>query len=385
MRNLAGRATQPAPAGRRSLEDPRLLIERRGRPAAAARSRRCSFKIMVLVVSVTILGANVMAFVQFTRGGLADSEVRRKAGSHAANVSSSTELSSPVTRDEAEGALATTLLSPPLILPHSPPPSPSSASSSANASPPAASAHTMAGSLYQQQPLSHKCLELVRGYWTFEVCLGEEVRQFHSYVKGVDRHQVTSLGKLAAPSPPSADNGADAPDDADIEDSRREAAAATAAAWIGVDAAGGDATPGLLQRYTGGDMCEAAQTRREAIVSVTCGASDRLVDAREPESCRYMLSVQLSSACAEIVATKETAAGTEAHEQANGAKLEASFDEEVKELDGAMHVADEPPRDKTEELREANEASARAAEAARAADEARANRGLMGTHLRTPS
>ena len=90
-------------------------------------------------------------------------------------------------------------------------------------------------------------------------------------------------------------------------------------------------------------MCEAAQTRREAIVSVTCGASDRLVDAREPESCRYMLSVQSVPRAPRLWQPRRRRA-RKACEQANGAKLEASFDEEVRH----------------EIVREANEASARA-------------------------
>ena len=96
------------------------------------------------------------------------------------------------------------------------------------------------------------------GYWTYEVCLGEEVRQFHSIVRGIDRHEVTSLGKL-------------------------EGTASNAL--------------GAQQRYVGGGVCVPSGHERETTVTIGCGA-DRLADVNEPLPCRYEMSVQLRSACA---------------------------------------------------------------------------------------
>jgi hypothetical protein len=109
------------------------------------------------------------------------------------------------------------------------------------------------------------------GYWTYEYCAGVEVRQFHSFVRGVDRHSVTSLGRF--------------------------------------DAAG--TTSDGPQRFTGGDVCEQSNRRREATVNVGCGSSDRIVDVREPEACKYELAVELRAACAAAVApgSESTATG----------------------------------------------------------------------------
>ena len=136
---------------------------------------------------------------------------------------------------------------------------------------------------------SGKCLQVIRGYWTYEVCLGVEVVQFHSVVQGVDRKQVTSLGKYVGPSGPAAVpvEASDEMDEAEREDQKAEAAAAAAAA---VGAAS-------EQEYADGDLCPRSSKRRDALVRLTCGAADKLVDAREPAPCHYELAVQLRAAC----------------------------------------------------------------------------------------
>ena len=145
------------------------------------------------------------------------------------------------------------------------------------------------------------CLEMIRGYWTYEICLDAEVRQFHSYVRGVDRHQLRSLGKLVTLPPPSPASGSlrtdageqDEVDDAETDDLRSEAASQMAA-----NAAGTAAIPAFERRsYAGGDVCEPSKVLRQSAVSVYCGQSDRIVDVREPEPCRYEFNVELLSAC----------------------------------------------------------------------------------------
>lgn len=156
------------------------------------------------------------------------------------------------------------------------------------------------------------CLEVVRGYWTYEVCLDEEVRQFHSYVRGVDRHQLRSLGRLVTPPPlpaaaPSKDRDADEQEELDAaekEDLRQEAAAEAATRTTSATSATSaattpDATPPVFERrrYAGGDRCEPSKALRQSTVSVYCGRSDRVVDVQEPEPCHYELRVELASAC----------------------------------------------------------------------------------------
>ena len=104
------------------------------------------------------------------------------------------------------------------------------------------------------------CLKLIRGYWTYEICVGVEVTQYHSIVPGVDKSSVTSLGRLDA--------------------------AATRAAAAG------------QQRYTHGDACEPSKQRREATATVSCASGrDRLLEVNEPEPCHYELSLELKAAC----------------------------------------------------------------------------------------
>lgn len=106
---------------------------------------------------------------------------------------------------------------------------------------------------------SKPCLLRPLGYWTYEVCIGDEVRQFHSFVRGVDRREVTSLGKI-------------------------DGAAST--------------TAGAQQRYVGGGICEAHdKQKRETTITIGCGGSDRVTDVREPTPCHYQMSIELRAAC----------------------------------------------------------------------------------------
>jgi hypothetical protein len=108
--------------------------------------------------------------------------------------------------------------------------------------------------------LGASCLQLARGYWSFEVCVGDEARQFHEIVRGVDRHSVTSLGRF-----------------------QRTVAAPNAT--------------GGLQFYVDGAKCEASSQRRRTEAHITCGEKDRLLSVHEPERCVYKMSVELRSAC----------------------------------------------------------------------------------------
>ena len=87
--------------------------------------------------------------------------------------------------------------------------------------------------------------------------MGAEVRQFHQIVRGVDRHSDTSLGRIT------------------------------------------ESAVGGVERFLGGDLCEPAggtSRRRESMANYHCGP-DRIVNVREPESCRYEFDVELRSAC----------------------------------------------------------------------------------------
>ena len=92
-------------------------------------------------------------------------------------------------------------------------------------------------------------------------------------IRGVDRKEVTSLGKL--------------------------------------DPSTANAT---VQRYVGGAVCLPSRNRRQTTVNVACG-TDRLVDVREPEPCKYELTVELKSACEAVPVAQGQAAEPQAQQE----------------------------------------------------------------------
>ena len=114
----------------------------------------------------------------------------------------------------------------------------------------------------------HVRLTKVRGYWTYEVCLGQYVVQYHQYghSRTAPPRLVTWLGRH----------------DADMDEPRK-------------------------QRYRHGDPCQpaAAANRvprqpREVEVRWTCGGRDRIVSIDEPSKCQYAVVLELTSACTEL-------------------------------------------------------------------------------------
>ena len=144
-------------------------------------------------------------------------------------------------------------------------------------------------------PPSPPCLQKALGYWIYEVCIGSEVRQFHSVVRGVDRREITSLGKLH-PAETAMQNvhqpQSQTPPGTQPE-AQREAQA---------EAQSQLQPQPQPQRYVGGDVCEGqpSKLRREVAISTGCGKSDRIVDVREPEACRYEIDIELRSACSSL-------------------------------------------------------------------------------------
>ena len=145
---------------------------------------------------------------------------------------------------------------PPPDLPPSPPPStppPPEPHETLATSSAAAAARLSATAAAAPYAASTRCISRGRGYWTFEVCLGVNVSQFHAVVAGVDRHSVSLIG-------------------------RHDAA---------LDSDG-------VQRYVGGDACGEPPRPREASVKLVCGRTrERILAIDEPEKCVYQLSVEV--------------------------------------------------------------------------------------------
>ena len=134
-------------------------------------------------------------------------------------------------------------------------------------------------------PVNGTCSRFASGWWQFEVCLGGELRQWHDAGGGA-RVQQASLGVYDW-------HAGEALDDA-------AAAAAT-----------GEAAPAILQRYTGGSVCDDGSAR-QTLLRIICahgeaGADDAGGGAEdaswtvtaldEPSFCSYRLTVAAHAAC----------------------------------------------------------------------------------------
>jgi len=105
--------------------------------------------------------------------------------------------------------------------------------------------------------LRGSCLEKAKGFWTYQLCVGEQVQQFHyTSSHGVAEQTRARLGMYAA--------ALDAP---------------------------------LTQRYTEGDTCKLTKNPRETTVHYTCGQKDQLQRVEEPTPCVYELYATARAAC----------------------------------------------------------------------------------------
>lgn len=107
--------------------------------------------------------------------------------------------------------------------------------------------------------LRGRCLEKAKGFWTYQVCVGEGVQQFH----------YTSSHGVA-------------------EQTR---------ARLGFYAATLDTVAPRSQRYTEGDMCKLNKVPRETTVHYICGQTDQLQRVEEPAPCVYELHATVRAAC----------------------------------------------------------------------------------------
>ena len=92
------------------------------------------------------------------------------------------------------------------------------------------------------------------------------MRQFHAFVKGVDRHGLVSLGRHS------------------------DAAARPPGAGVELFDAGDACNP---------DAASEDRRRRQTTVRYACGARDRIVGIAEPGKCKYEIGVELQSVCPE--------------------------------------------------------------------------------------
>ena len=129
--------------------------------------------------------------------------------------------------------------------------------------------------------LRGQCASLTHDWWTYEVCFGRRVRQYHA-ISGVDEEDSHSLGAYVRGTDP------------------------------------------RLQRYRGGDACAVGAAARSAEVKVECANADgadmlTLISVDEPHTCHYLLTVHVPpSNCAEIGAEPKGDASGAGHGSSGG-------------------------------------------------------------------
>ena len=113
--------------------------------------------------------------------------------------------------------------------------------------------------------LQGTCLDKMKGFWTYQLCVGGEAQQFHTTSNhGVAEQTRTVLGKYAA--------ALDAP---------------------------------LTQRYTDGAVCKLTKAPREVTVFYECGGSDQLKRIEEPQPCVYEMHATVRAACQPTTTTDD--------------------------------------------------------------------------------
>lgn len=115
--------------------------------------------------------------------------------------------------------------------------------------------------------LRGRCLEKAKGFWTYQVCVGEGVQQFH----------YTSSHGVA-------------------EQTR---------ARLGFHAPALDTVAPRSEKYTEGDMCKLTKAPRETTVHYICGQTDQLQRVEEPAPCIYELHATVRAACEPAAETGE--------------------------------------------------------------------------------
>ena len=154
----------------------------------------------------------------------------------------------------------------------------------------------LADSVSHQTPLAFahgRCLEKVRGYWTFEVCIGQEVRQFHSMAHGAGRHSVINLGhhkvRVTAPLP--------------CRTNRRPCTHVCSLSFCLALGEQADLDGLASHSYLDGTACDSHFSwhgeSRQSTVDFACGTADRITSVDEPSPCHYRLVVELRSLCGE--------------------------------------------------------------------------------------
>jgi hypothetical protein len=149
--------------------------------------------------------------------------------------------------------------------------------------------------------LDRLCLQKSEDWWTYELCFGKHLRQFHAETQV----SVTARGKRHENSvviqeytlglPPAQSLSNDAWLEGQVKQLPRRRPLSNAPILEAEDSS--THTPVLLLEFTGGTHCDIENRQRAATVELGCGPVDTLLEVKEDTTCHYYVRAVLSSLC----------------------------------------------------------------------------------------
>ncbi|RKP13728.1 hypothetical protein BJ684DRAFT_19814 [Piptocephalis cylindrospora] len=135
------------------------------------------------------------------------------------------------------------------------------------------------------EPLVGNCLKFVEGWWTYEYCHRQHVRQYHETSTPKERGFDVLLGREEGDDRTSMHDEPDHP----VPDT---------SLILGSDAFRGSRQM-LLRRYTGGSECELTGRPRTVEVEYRCSpiGDERITGVKEVSTCMYRMTIQTYKMC----------------------------------------------------------------------------------------
>eukprot|EP01138_Halocafeteria_seosinensis_P012184 gb/GECG01012452.1/.p1 GENE.gb/GECG01012452.1/~~gb/GECG01012452.1/.p1 ORF type:complete len:567 (+),score=65.35 gb/GECG01012452.1/:1-1701(+) len=135
---------------------------------------------------------------------------------------------------------------------------------------------------YIMKPINGSCSSLNKGWWTYEVCLGSHVKQFHQEGKSIVSQFL--LGKFNK----TVDTYVDEGDPSMRLPSNSRLARNQPPEYL----------PAAVQKFDQGTLCDISNAPRQAEVRIQCGVGHFVVTSiKEIRTCQYMIFVTSSHVC----------------------------------------------------------------------------------------
>ncbi len=145
------------------------------------------------------------------------------------------------------------------------------------------------------QSVSGSCVQRNEGWWTYEVCVGRSVRQFHAAAGSAKPAADFSLGRFEA----GYGTVADTPVGRGFA-KEREVGGGSSQVSLAPVSVGLPEAPALVQMFTDGTPCDETGKARETEVRFVCQGDEalQLRSVKEVATCRYVVSIAAAAACA---------------------------------------------------------------------------------------